>query len=401
MTKLIFEAIKKTGQRALVSKGWGGFGGDELGKPDGVFMLGNCPHDWLFQRVSCVVHHGGAGTTAAGIALGRPTVIVPFFGDQPFWGAMIARARAGPTPIPSKQLTADKLANAILEALKPETLERAKELGERIKEEKGAETGAASFHAQMDIKKLRCAVAPGRPAVWHVKTKSKTQDIRLSAFAATVLGSEGLLDVNQLAPYRPCEYLVEYGNLSSHLEGPNPVLSTMGSVASNIVHWPINFAKAAGGIVYEPYKGAKTGGWKGFGKGLGRGLGHFLFRQKGFLIGGTAYGVRAIYDAIKRRLGSGTLSFILAAHFAQGFEEAQVSTEEERQDVLARWQALAPDLKMVETRSSTSSSPTLSRLTSTTSTRSTSSTVSAASTLPLKEPAVSESKPMSPAAGGA
>jgi UDP:flavonoid glycosyltransferase YjiC (YdhE family) len=55
MTDLIFEAVRKTGQRALVSKGWGGLGGDELKKPDGVFMLGNCPHDWLFQHVSCVV----------------------------------------------------------------------------------------------------------------------------------------------------------------------------------------------------------------------------------------------------------------------------------------------------------------------------------------------------------
>ena len=124
MIKLIFEAIKKTGQRALVSKGWGGLGGIELDKPDGVFMLGNCPHDWLFQHVSCVVHHGGAGTMAAGIALGRPTVIVPFFGDQPFWGAMIARAGAGPLPISYKQLTPERLSTAILEALKPETLER-------------------------------------------------------------------------------------------------------------------------------------------------------------------------------------------------------------------------------------------------------------------------------------
>ena len=82
MTKLFFEAVKKSGQRALVSKGWGGFGGDQI--PDSVFMLGNVPHDWLFKRVSCVVHHGGAGTTAAGIALGKPTVVVPFFGDQPF-----------------------------------------------------------------------------------------------------------------------------------------------------------------------------------------------------------------------------------------------------------------------------------------------------------------------------
>jgi UDP:flavonoid glycosyltransferase YjiC (YdhE family) len=108
-------------------------------------MLGNCPHDWLFQHVSCVVHHGGAGTTAAGIALGRPTVIVPFFGDQPFWGAMVARAGAGPSPIPYKDLTADGLAEAISMALKPETLERAKELGERIREEKGCEAGAAAF----------------------------------------------------------------------------------------------------------------------------------------------------------------------------------------------------------------------------------------------------------------
>jgi UDP:flavonoid glycosyltransferase YjiC (YdhE family) len=84
MTKLIFEAVKMTGQRALVSKGWGGLGAEELGVPADVFMLGNVPHDWLFKKVSCVVHHGGAGTTAAGIACGRPTVVVPFFGDQPF-----------------------------------------------------------------------------------------------------------------------------------------------------------------------------------------------------------------------------------------------------------------------------------------------------------------------------
>jgi UDP:flavonoid glycosyltransferase YjiC (YdhE family) len=121
MTRIIFEAVKKAGVRALVSKGWGGLGADDVGLPEGVFMLGNVPHDWLFQHVSAVVHHGGAGTTAAGIATGKPTVVIPFFGDQPFWGAMVARAGAGPVPIPFKQLTADKLAAAITEALKPET----------------------------------------------------------------------------------------------------------------------------------------------------------------------------------------------------------------------------------------------------------------------------------------
>lgn len=164
MTSLIFDAVNQSGQRVLISKGWGGFGGDELSIPDRVFMLGNCPHDWLFQHVSCVVHHGGAGTTAAGIALGRPTIIVPCFGDQPFWGAMVARAGAGPSPIPNKELTAQGLANAVLEALKPGILERAKDLGERIREENGCEAGAASFHTQMNIDKLRCQMAPTRPA---------------------------------------------------------------------------------------------------------------------------------------------------------------------------------------------------------------------------------------------
>jgi hypothetical protein len=144
--------------------------------------------------VSAVVHHGGAGTTAAGIATGKPTVVVPFFGDQPFWGAMVARAGAGPLPIPYKQLTADKLAAALIEALKPETLERAKELGFKIKEENGCEVGGKSFHDLLDVDTLRCSLAPSRAAVWRVK-RTKT---RLSAFAANVLASENLLDFADL-----------------------------------------------------------------------------------------------------------------------------------------------------------------------------------------------------------
>jgi UDP:flavonoid glycosyltransferase YjiC (YdhE family) len=353
MTEMIFEAVKKSGQRALVSKGWGGLGGDELSKPDGVFMLGNCPHDWLFQHVSCVVHHGGAGTMSAGISLGRPTVIVPFFGDQPFWGAMVARAGAGPLPIPFKELTADKLAAAILEALKPETSERAKELGEKIREERGCESGAASFHAQLDGESLRCMVAPERVAVWRVKTNGPKQDsIRLSAFAAAVLGDAKLLDVNQLRPYRPCEYPVEQLITASNIASPNPVLSTVISFTTGLIQLPINIGKAYVGIIYEPFKGAKKDGWKGFSKGLGKGFGNFLFGRRGIWVNGKAYGLRAIYNEIKKRMGSGTISYILAANFARGFEEMKAATEEERQGVLRCWQELAPDLKLIKSESS-------------------------------------------------
>ncbi|KAK5018481.1 hypothetical protein LTR39_000958 [Cryomyces antarcticus] len=140
MTKLIFKAIKLAGVRALVSKGWGGLGAHEVGKPDEVFMLGNIPHDWLFEHVSAVVHHGGAGTTAAGIAAGKPSVVVPFFGDQHFWGSMIARAGAGPAPIAYKDLTAELLAEQLRIALGPEALTKARELGARMSLEEGAET---------------------------------------------------------------------------------------------------------------------------------------------------------------------------------------------------------------------------------------------------------------------
>ena len=197
LTKMIFDAVTAAGVRALVSKGWGGIGADSVGIPDGVFMLGNCPHDWLFQRVSCVVHHGGAGTTAAGIQTGKPTVIVPFFGDQPFWGSMIAKAGAGPKPIPYKNLTAENLATAIDEALRPETQIRAKELGQKIREEKGADQGAKYFHDHLATDKMRCSVAPSRVAVWRVR---RTQ-IRLSTFAAAVLAKEGILKYTDLKLY--------------------------------------------------------------------------------------------------------------------------------------------------------------------------------------------------------
>jgi UDP:flavonoid glycosyltransferase YjiC (YdhE family) len=194
MTQMIFEAVKKTGCRALVSKGWGGLGADELDIPEGVFMLGNVPHDWLFQHVAAVVHHGGAGTTAAGIKCAKPTVIVPFFGDQPFWGAMTAKAGAGPPPIPYKDLTADKLADAISHALKPESIERARELAELISQEQGSQNGAQSFHQMLGYDDLRCMAAPGNAAVWRVK---RTQ-VRLSAKAAAVLAQEGELAFSEL-----------------------------------------------------------------------------------------------------------------------------------------------------------------------------------------------------------
>ncbi|KAI9888442.1 MAG: hypothetical protein M1814_006921 [Vezdaea aestivalis] len=189
MTNMIFDAIKKAGVRALVSKGWGGLGADELGIPEGVFMLGNIPHDWLFKRVSAVVHHGGAGTTAAALKFGRPSMIVPFFGDQPFWGDMVRRAGAGATKCtPYKKLTADLLATGIEDCLKPAAQENAQALAESIDAEgDGGVNAVASFHkhlAHTDLVKQRCSILPNRIAIWRHK---KTPDLRLSTIACETL----------------------------------------------------------------------------------------------------------------------------------------------------------------------------------------------------------------------
>ncbi|KAI5367462.1 putative UDP-glucuronosyl/UDP-glucosyltransferase, ubiquitin interacting [Septoria linicola] len=242
MTKLIFDAVRQTGQRALVSKGWGGVGADELGKPDSVFMLGNVPHDWLFKQVSCVVHHGGAGTTAAGITAGRPTLVVPFFGDQQFWGSMVSRAGAGPDPIPNKQLTSENLAAGILKCLEPESQERAHELASKIATEKGNHVGAQSFHQFLDVDKLRCSLAPSRTAVWRIK---RTQ-ARLSAMAACTLAQEGLLDFNDLKLYRPREYEADEGPWDPITGGATALIGTMSTMMLGVADFPIETLKALG-----------------------------------------------------------------------------------------------------------------------------------------------------------
>jgi sterol 3beta-glucosyltransferase len=134
--KVVLEALKKSGQRGLIAKGWGGLKASDF--PDDVFMLDTVPHDWLFPQVAAVVHHGGAGTTAAGLRAGKPSIVCPFLGDQGFWGDVVHQLGAGPKPIPQRRLTADRLADAIKIATQDvEMQRRANEIGQKIRKEDG------------------------------------------------------------------------------------------------------------------------------------------------------------------------------------------------------------------------------------------------------------------------
>jgi sterol 3beta-glucosyltransferase len=134
--ELIIKALGRIRQRAILLSGWGGLRRSDL--PETVFMIDSIPHSWLFPRVAAIVHHGGAGTTAAGLRAGVPAVIVPFFGDQPFWGQRIAELGVGPRPVLRKKLTVERLAEAIQMAVTDDGMrQRAADLGSRIRAEDG------------------------------------------------------------------------------------------------------------------------------------------------------------------------------------------------------------------------------------------------------------------------
>ncbi|MCX7748032.1 MAG: glycosyltransferase [Clostridia bacterium] len=140
-TELVIDALKRAGQRGILATGWSGM--TKMNNiPDEILILESAPHAWLFPQMAAVVHHGGAGTTAAGLRAGVPSVIIPYGNDQFAWGRRVYELGVGSKPIPRKQLTREKLSDAIQYALGKEIKNAAKDLGTKIRNENGAEAAA-------------------------------------------------------------------------------------------------------------------------------------------------------------------------------------------------------------------------------------------------------------------
>ena len=150
------EAVNKTGNRAIFLIGWNGYKPDQI--PENMLFVEAAPHNWLFPRCKLVIHHGGAGTTGAGLRAGVPNIVVPHTADQPFWGSQVYKICAGPKPISVKRLTAGNLVRAIVEGQASSVRERARGIGQRIRSEAGVaeavrriESYAAVFKANEDL----------------------------------------------------------------------------------------------------------------------------------------------------------------------------------------------------------------------------------------------------------
>ena len=148
---VVLAALRQTKTRAVVARGWGALSGVAAG--DDIHVIGGAPHDWLFPRCRAVVHHGGAGTTHEGLRWGRPTLVCPVFGDQPFWGRAIARLGVGPAPLPLKRLDVDGLSAALRDLQSPTFREKAQALSESLRSEAGAEAAAELI---LDISSPAC-----------------------------------------------------------------------------------------------------------------------------------------------------------------------------------------------------------------------------------------------------
>lgn len=142
-------ALRANGLRGIVATGWGGIAPGETGTDD-VLVLKGAPHEWLFPRVAAVVHHGGAGSTAAGIRAGRPTLIVPFLGDQPFWGARVHALGVGPAPVPARHLRT-RLVGSLGDLVNTASYaSRAEEVGAAVRAENGLAAGVAALEQIAD-----------------------------------------------------------------------------------------------------------------------------------------------------------------------------------------------------------------------------------------------------------
>ncbi|UCC11951.1 MAG: glycosyltransferase family 1 protein [candidate division WOR-3 bacterium] len=144
MFNMVKKALQVSGKRGIIATGWSTLKGDS---DEDIYVTDHVPHDWLFPKVAAVVHHGGAGTTAAGLRAGVPSVILPFFADQPFWGKRVAALGAGPSPIMQQDVTVTSLARAIVKATAdPGIMERSANIGRRIRAENGVACAVEIVH---------------------------------------------------------------------------------------------------------------------------------------------------------------------------------------------------------------------------------------------------------------
>lgn len=144
--KLMIDALKKTRKRGIILSGWAGLKAENL--PEDILLLDSAPHDWLFPKMAAVMHHGGAGTTAAALRAGVPNTVVSHMADQPYWGRRVYELGVGAKTIRRHKLNSERLADAITAMTGSPTMgQKAAALGAAIRQEEGVKNAVDVFRA--------------------------------------------------------------------------------------------------------------------------------------------------------------------------------------------------------------------------------------------------------------
>lgn len=139
LADIIVKAVDNANVRCVLSAGWAKLQANDL--PSSIYLQNSdIPHDWLFEQMAGVIHHGGAGTTAAGLRAGKPSFVIPYFADQHFWGSRVFDLGAGPQPVRRQKLTIETLSKGLSHLSQNEHMrENAERISHRLKKEDGVQ----------------------------------------------------------------------------------------------------------------------------------------------------------------------------------------------------------------------------------------------------------------------
>lgn len=258
----IVTAAKATGSRVLLQSSWSNFSLQD--DPKGqklVYILGNCPHEWLFRQVTAVVHHGGAGTAAAGIRAGVPTMICPFFGDQHIWAQAFLHQGLAVEPVPIQELTADILAQRFrtLRGLDEEgrnMRQRCSQVGHHLQEEDGVAGALECFYRHLPLEGLVCDAS---------LMLGPERDVKMARWWSPHLGlklcPEALAALRKELPeeiFKRCEFVRYHYSMAWGFANPRSFVRGLTQACRHLLG---RYAQAGLGLVVEPVKGVVEG-WK-------------------------------------------------------------------------------------------------------------------------------------------
>jgi UDP:flavonoid glycosyltransferase YjiC (YdhE family) len=207
LSETIQKAAHLANVRVLVQSGWTKLdvqgGGSDL-----LRNVGPCPHDWLLPMCAAVVHHGGAGTVAAGLRFGLPTMVCPFFADQFMWGYFVERAGVGPKAISVNKLTPELLAQALQDLASPKLQRAATKLAAGIAKEDGIHGAHVHFMDSLPRENMLCDVSLllGESALARYELfgpRTPNHGIKVSSEMAALLEADNKLNWKSIWSWRP------------------------------------------------------------------------------------------------------------------------------------------------------------------------------------------------------